>query len=300
VLLIGGWQDLFINQTVAQYEHLRGRGSDVAMTIGPWTHRQMVGKAGGTVIQESLDWLNTHLAGADSGRVAPVRVFVTGQEWQTLSSWPPPTTHQVLHLGPGGGLAAAPPPTAAAPSTFRYAPTDPTPTVGGRLLAAQGGYRDDTTLGHRADVLSFTTEPLAEDLCVFGRPVVELCHGSDNPNVDLFVRVSEVDAQGRSRNVSDGYLRLIAPQDPQVVRIELDTIAHRFAAGSRIRLLVAGGSHPRFARNTGTGEPPVTARRLVPANHVVHHGQGGISRLVLPASVPGTDGRQASDPSSRT
>ena len=78
---------------------------------------------------------------------------------------------------------------------------------------------------------------------------------------------------------------------PASVRIELDAIAHRFPAGSRIRVLVAGGSHPRFARNLGTDEPPITARRLVPATHTVHHGEGGMSRLVLPAGPrpPSTD-----------
>ena len=78
---------------------------------------------------------------------------------------------------------------------------------------------------------------------------------------------------------------------PGLVRIELDAVAHRFPAGSRIRVLVAGGSHPRFARNLGTDEPPITGRRLVPATHTVHHGDGGTSRLVLPAGPrpPSTD-----------
>ena len=35
--------------------------------------------------------------------------------------------------------------------------------------------------------------------------------------------------------------------DSGTVRIELDAVAHTFPAGSRIRVLVAGGSHPRFA-----------------------------------------------------
>jgi predicted acyl esterase len=95
------------------------------------------------------------------------------------------------------------------------------------------------------------------------------------------VRVSEVDAKGRSRNVSDGYLR--ATPDYRNVRIELDAVAHRFRAGSRIRVLIAGGSHPRFARNLGTGEPLISGRQLASATHTVHLGGGGTSRLVLPA-----------------
>lgn len=77
---------------------------------------------------------------------------------------------------------------------------------------------------------------------MYGNPVIELAHTSDNPHADLFVRVSEVDARGRSRNVSESYRRLDAGQE--AVSIELDGTAHRFAAGTRIRVLIAGGWFP--------------------------------------------------------
>jgi predicted acyl esterase len=48
-------------------------------------------------------------------------------------------------------------------------------------------------------------------------------------------------------------------------------------------VLIAGGSHPRFARNLGTGEPMISGRRLAAATHSVHLGEGGTSRLILPA-----------------
>ena len=88
-------------------------------------------------------------------------------------------------------------------------------------------------------------------LYVVGNPVIELTHTSDNPFNDLFVRLSDVDAGGRSTNVSEGFVRLTTDAGT-TVRLELDAVAHRFTAGSRIRVLVAGGSHPRFARNLGT------------------------------------------------
>jgi putative CocE/NonD family hydrolase len=161
--------------------------------------------------------------------------------------------------------------------SFRYDPADPTPTIGGRLLSPDGGYRDDTVLAARSDVLSFTTDVLNEDLCVIGNPVAELAHTSDNPHVDVFVRISEVDGKGRSRNVSDGYRRLTDATDS--VRLELDAIAHRFRAGSRIRVLIAGGSHPRYARNLGSGEPTATGGQLKPSTHELHF---GASRVLLP------------------
>ncbi|WP_293333027.1 CocE/NonD family hydrolase [Mycobacterium sp.] len=277
VLLLGGWQDIFVGQTLRQYQHLHDRGVNVALTVGPWTHTQMLTKGLSTVAQESLDWLDAHLGGAPAlNRPSTVRVFVNNQGWRNLPDWPPATTDHPLYLHPRGHLGETAP-AAAPPASFRYDPAHPTPMVGGPLLAPSGGYRDDSKLASRDDVLAFTGATLAHDLSVYGNPVIELQHTSDNPNVDLFVRVSEVDVKGRSHNVSDGYRRL-GPA-AETVEIELDATAHRFKAGSRIRVLITGSWFPRYARNLGTDEPALTGRQLKAATHSVHFGR---SRLVLP------------------
>ncbi|MBS9534833.1 CocE/NonD family hydrolase [Mycobacterium sp. M1] len=277
VLLVSGWQDLFVDQTMAQYRRLADRGVEVGLTVGPWTHTEVPVRGLGVLTRESLDWFDTHLAGVGGpARRSPVRVFVTGGDgWRNLEHWPPATTPRSWWLHPGERLDVTD--SAVGSAEFVYDPADPTPTVGGRLLAPGGGYRRDDALAARADVLVFTGAPLTEGLLVFGCPTVELEHSSDNPHVDVFVRVSEVDTRGRSHNVSDGYRRLAGASGP--VRIELDPIAHRFTAGARIRLLIAGGCLPRFARNTGTGEPPVSAVGLRPATHTITFGE---SRLTLP------------------
>lgn len=286
VLLLGGWQDLFLEQTLEQYRRLRRRGAPVELTVGPWTHSQLVTSGAGPVARETLRWLDRHVAGTQPTQPAdPVRLFIKGHGWMRLPDWPPASSERVLYPGPDETMTDNPPPPASPRSAFTFDPADPTPTIGGRLLAPEGGYRVDNRLAERADVLAFTTEPLAEDWYLEGPPVLELAHAADNPNVDLFVRISEVDSKGRSRNVSESYRRLGADTEPTVVRIQLDTAAHRFPAGSRIRLLIAGGSHPRYARNTGTGESPATAWRLVSATHVIHHGSGGVSRLILPTTA---------------
>jgi len=284
VLLLSGWQDLFLPQTLQQYQHLRDRGVEVALTMGPWTHSQLLVGGLATIAKETHDWLDTHLGGRPAEpRSGRVRFFVRGEGWRELPDWPPATTERVLYLQPGGGLAETLP-TAGYPASFRYDPNEPTPTIGGRLLSPDGGYRDDTALAARRDVLSFTSDALTADLPVYGNPVAELVHSSDNPHVDVFVRISEVDAKGRSRNVTDAYRRLdgtslAGSPTGDTVRLELDAIAHRFRAGSRIRVLVAGGSHPRFARNLGTGEATSTGSQLKLATHEVHF---GTSRVLLP------------------
>ncbi len=296
VLLLGGWQDIFIKQTLQQYRHLRDRDVDVALTVGPWMHTQLLSKGLATCARESLDWLDAHLGGATAvRRPSRVRVHVTGQGWRNVPDWPPATTERALYLRPGGFLGETAPTglKGFTPARFRYDPTDPTPTTGGPLMSVGGGYRDDSRLASRSDVLAFTSATLTHDLCVYGNPVVELTHSSDNPHVDLFVRVSEVDAKGRSRNVSDGYRRLDAAT--RTVRLELDGIAHRFRAGSHIRLLIAGSWFPRYARNLGTGEPVLTGNQSMPATHTVRYGR---SRLLLPVGPVDLSADRVADPGS--
>jgi putative CocE/NonD family hydrolase len=309
-LLVGGWQDLFLEQTVAQYRALAARGVDVALTIGPWTHLAIGTRGAGIVARETLGWLDEHLAGA-TGRTrrAPVRVALTGSKrWWEIAEWPPPTTPRRWRLGtagylegiptnrlpdgtddaPAGGRSDAGHADGIGPSgadlgadllaEFRYDPADPTPAVGGRLLTPDAGVRDSRRLAARADVATFTTPPLRHDLVIAGSTVVELDHVADPPYADLFVRLCDVAPNGKALNVADGMRRRDPAAGP--VTIDLDPCFHRVAAGHRLALLVAGGAHPRFLRNNGTGEPPAEATGLVA---VIHRIRGGV------LTVPVTD-----------
>ena len=293
VLLINGWQDLHLDQTLDQYDRLHSRGVDVAMTIGPWTHARMLRKGVSTYLPEAFEWIRSRVAGeGPTGNRAPVRLFVQGQDWLELPDWPPTMPERVFYLAPDETLSDEAPAAMATPSSFNYDPSDPTPSVGGPLMRPTAGYQEDNALSERADVLTFTGAPLAADLFMVGHPLFELVHSADNAYTDVFVRISSVDEEGQSTNVADGYLGLPPtqnPSEPRPIRIEMDAVAHRFPAGSRIRVMVAGGAFPRFVPNHGTGEPVATSERLVTATHVVHHGAGGASRILLPAGdrLPG-------------
>jgi putative CocE/NonD family hydrolase len=283
-LLVGGWQDGFLEQTMDQYRVLHDRGVEVALTVGPWTHLETVGKGSPLITRESLEWLDQHLS-TDAGpeRKSPVRIFVTGpDEWRDVPEWPPPTEKRAYHLDDSGRLSDVP---GAGPSTFRYDPADPTPAVGGRMFAPKvNGVHDNGTLEARSDVLTFTSEPLPRDTELLGSPVAELAVAVDNPHADVFVRVCDVDGRGRSRNVTDTLLRLdasVPAGSTQHLSIAMAPAAHRFAAGHRVRLQVSGGAHPRYARNQGTADPPDTATTLVPTVFTIQRAE---SRVVLPVA----------------
>jgi len=69
------------------------------------------------------------------------------------------------------------------------------------------------------------------------------------------------------------------------VRFDLWPIAHRFAAGNRIRLQISSGAHPRYVRNPGTGEDPLTAQNPRAVDVELLFGPERPSSLSLPASV---------------
>ena len=273
-LLVGGWYDGFLDQTLEQHAVLTSREVPVELTIGPWRHFDTVTKAAAEVTRETLTFLDRRLAPAgDTKPLPPVRTYVTGAgEWRRGDRWPSATTDVELFLARG---ALTPGPSDDGATTFTFDPADPTPSVGGRVLDPHGaGPREQKQLLSRADVVSFHGEPLAEPWEICGRPEVALSISVSNPHADVFVRLCEVDRKGRTTNLADGFLRLDPSADADQVQhivMELDPCHHQVAKGHRLLLLIAGGAHPRYARNLGTGEPVDKGTATAVQPHTVHH-----------------------------
>lgn len=286
VLLIAGWQDGFVRQNFEQFEKLKANGCNVGLTVGPWSHTEV--GANEVVIQDSLDWLDSHL-GKQPGhdRQSPVRIKVTGlDEWRWLPTWPPPTKALQLYMDTPGTLRKDAP-TGIDQSQFTFDPHNPTPTIGGGILWT-GGYADDSALAKRTDVLNFDL-PVDEDVEVIGTPQVSLVHSSDNPHVDLFVRLSEVNSKGRSGNLCEVYKRLDvnrgSPGQSVTIDLTLSPVAHVFKKGTKLRLLIAGSNFPHYLYNLGSGEPQLTGTTLRPAKHTIHTGGKEGSKFILPISI---------------
>ncbi|KAK2598080.1 hypothetical protein QQS21_005791 [Conoideocrella luteorostrata] len=286
ILQITGWQDTMLSEVVHQHGALAKRGKQASITVGPWSHLG----AQRQTIAESFAFLDEHLGGRapKTPRLTPVRVYMTGAgEWRNYATWPPSraSTHE-LYLGPQQTLSSHQPSDDASESTstFHFDPTNPTPNIG--LPRAFDGVIPasyvDTALAERSDVVVFTSAPLEADLESCGQPLVELYHSSDNPNVDIMVRLSEVDAKGSSTRISDRYKRLDPARAEGPIKMELTPCAHRFRRGSRIRIIIAGSAHPAYIRNLGTGENQATGDSTKPACHVVRHSADFMSKISLP------------------
>jgi uncharacterized protein len=289
VSMVGGWHDFFLPHQLRDYAALRRAGHEPYLTIGPWRHADQ--KAVAVWVADAVVWLRAQLLGDRSGlRPDPVRIFVTGaEEWRDLPGWPPDTRPQRWHLQPGGALDTGPP-AVSEPDRYTYDPADPTPSLAGPV-GLQGTARvDNRELEARPDVLTYTSAPLPAELEVFGEVAVDLFVRSSREHTDVFARLCEVGPTGASVNVCDALLRLApgspAPEPDGTIRVRfpLWPAAHRFRSGHRLRLQVSSGAHPRYARNTGTGEPLATATTLVAADQQVHHDPGHPSAIILPVA----------------
>lgn len=287
-LLVTGTHDFFVEQTMQQYHVLRQREVTAAMVVGPWTHMNI---DMGVALREALGWFDAYADGngADRAPRLPVRAWMSGAgQWRELTEWPPAGTQpRILHFRAGGGLTAARPADDGMLTVFTYDPAHPTPSVGGRLMSMRtGGGQDNSTLEQRADVLTFTTEPLDSAVEVAGIPVVKLHLRSDNVYFDVFARLCDVGPDGRSENLTDQIFRSsptrVTPGEIGYIELPLTDMAHVFRPGHRIRVQVSGGAHPRFSRNLGTDADAVHGTRMAPVIHHVQHSESYASAIILP------------------
>ena len=295
------------------------------LVLGPWVHGDPSatnGRAGdldfgpNAIIDYDdlvLDFHDHYLRGMANrfSQGAPVRFFVMGaNEWHEANGWPP--WHggvMALYLddaADGGRRRLRPTAPAlrhsrsAFTSDPKYPVTDPRATPGAH---------DYRVLESRKDVLTFDSEPLAEDLWVAGNVTAVIHASCDCRDFDLWVRLQDVHPDGRAFNLmSPGNDALRASyRDPEAGRKSLEPgriyelrlprlmTAIRFAKGHRIRAQVSGSFAPHLSRNLQTGESEVLAAESRAAAITIHHEAGHASRLLLPLleeSDPGRAGRR--------
>ncbi len=292
VTMVAGWQDIFLPFQLKDFEARQAAGRDTWITIGPWNH-----SAPGGMVEGLRQAITFFSALAAQRRPFPdrdrVRLFLQGAGvWRDYPSWPPPGGQSIhLFLGSGGILSDSAPDEEASDG-YTYDPADPTPAIHGPQVMGGKRVRDMKALEERADTLVYTGAALARDLDAIGPVQAELFIRSDRDHTDFYVCLCDVDKKGRSLQVVDGYVRL-RPGKPALdasgvreVTIDCWPTAYRFKRGHKLRLIVASGAHPRYARNLGTGEPLATATTMVPAQQEILQGGRYPSSVCLRGTSP--------------
>ena len=186
---------------------------------------------------------------------------------------------------------------------YQSNPDDPTPTIGGSVwpFAIAGltpGPADQRPLLHRQDGLLFIGQELPAPLAAVGPCSVHLVAKIDCPDTDFAIRLIDIDPSGEWRIVQDGIQRarfrsdvgaghgldglLLTPGEQFAVDIDLWATGHRFAAGHRIGVHVAGANFPKYARNLNDGSHPLWADQARLAHHQIKLGASYLTLTVLP------------------
>lgn len=285
VLQIDGWHDYHRIYCFQDFDRIARAGVARRLVIGPWTHILVDPEI---AMAESLAWFDAHLKGDGAAGSPELRWYRTGTEegWHDIDTWVPPESEVVFHADAAGGLTTRPGTAAGAVVGWTYDPADPTPAVGLTVFGGLdvGGAVDNRELAARPDVRVFTSAALKEQLEARGRVTATTRFFSDAASADLFVRILDVEPSGLSLNLCEAVVRLTGPElaSGRGVELDLGPLAHTFGEGHSIQLMVSSGAHPYFDRNLGTGEPALTATRIVVARQAV--------------DVGGEDGLQVSFP----
>lgn len=289
---VAGWQDIFLSEQLADFGRQQAAGKQPYLTIGPWTH---VSPQSQFKLDEAIAWFDAHLKGQRGKlRPNPVSIYVMeADSWRAFDEWPVPHTPHTLFLSGSGNyhagkLTEVPPVGTQLPDHYHYDPAKPTPSFGGPSLGGSPPQVDNRALEARADVLTYTTEPLTADLELIGVPRLTLYVETTAVSSDFFGRICVVKPNGMSLNITDAIYTLSPERgerlDNGIVRVSFDLrpTAYLLKAGERIRLQVSSGAHPRYARNLGLNEDMFTATEMVSADIKVHHDATYPASLVIP------------------
>jgi putative CocE/NonD family hydrolase len=332
-LHIGGWFDIFLHGTLANFQGLSGSGAAQRLVIGPWAHAVAYDALGEVEYGASasaaaldmtglqLEWFSTYLKPNGTPLVsAPVRVFVMGaNEWRDETEWPPARARSVrfyLTSGSAGSLALSDqkPTGPSSSDAFGFNPSNPVPTVGGATLlpgayvGLHSGQRDQREVERRSDVLSYTTDPLTTDLEICGPVQAAIWAATTASDTDWTAKLVDVFPDGRALNICDGIIRaryanpegveqLVPPGEVREYRIDLGATAIRIPSGHALRLEVSSSNFPRFDVNPGyAGEiAAATVGDQVVAQQTIFHDAARPSHLELSIVTP----NQPATPGSR-
>ena len=296
VLVVGGWfdaEDLFGALNTYKTIEQQNPGATNRLVMGPWTHGAWArpdwstfgplsfGSNTSQTFRETLEtpFFNFYLKDKGSFSPAEATVFNTGtNEWKTYTAWPPaPTVARNLYFQEAGNLAFTAPAPTSQPAQYVSDPANPVPYTDGVHAERNNEYmiEDQRFAAKRPDVLTFQTEPLAEDLTLAGPLTADLFVSTTGTDADFIVKVIDVlpaDAPAPSPNPKNlqmaGYQRLVRaevmrgrfrnsfekpeafrPNEPTEVKYELPDVLHTFKKGHRLMVQVQSTWFPLVDRN---------------------------------------------------
>ena len=332
-LTVGGWwdQEDFYGPltTYATLERLDSAHVST-LVVGPWNHGGWsrgdgqklgdidFGSATGRWFREQVQapWFAHWLKGRDSLPVGEALVFESGSNrWRTFDRWPPPSHTRSLYFRDGGRLSFDAPKTPD-PAFDSYV-SDPRHPIPYRRRPVQRTYdpqgsgwytwltEDQRFVDNRPDVLTWRTEPLAENITIAGSIAAHLFAATTGTDADWIVKLIDLYPDsvagdpkmgGYELMVASEILRgryrtgfdrptAIKPGRIEAYTVDLHQQSYRFLQGHRIMVQVQSSWFPVYDRNPQTFVPNIFAARpqdYRSATQRVYRSAEHASHVVLP------------------
>ncbi|GAB4211083.1 MAG: CocE/NonD family hydrolase [Synechococcales cyanobacterium] len=271
MLHIGGWWDPYWRGTLSLYqERCHHSTAPQHLWVGPWPHLpwgrhlhqlDFGAAAVSPIDQVQIRWFDQVLKGIDTGlwQEDAVHLYVVGEgqgkgHWRSFPTWPQPPSQRWFLQGQGlaaiqGGSLSPLPSEVGIPDVVVHDPWRPVPS------RAFGW--DRAAIDGRSDVLTYTTDPLEQDVELWGSPVLRLWIVCDHPSWDLSATLSYVLPAGAVFALSQDYGRWSHPPNAAAhpITLTLSAIGARIGAGSSLRLSLSASQFPAYPVNDGQGSP---------------------------------------------
>ncbi len=246
-------------------------------------------------------WLTNEKNGIDTE--PPVRIFVMGTNvWRDELEWPLERTEFTafrLHSSGnansrfGDGTLRVGSPLDEPPDRYEYDPARPVPFITEPVSSQIGGPDDYSAIEQRADVLVYTSLPLAAPMEVTGPVRVTLYAASSAPDTDFTAKLLDVWPSGFAQRLTDGIVRarfrngmaapsLIEPGQIYEYTIDLWNISQVFKIGHSFRLEISSSAFPKYDRNQNTGAPLGLTAEYQTAQQTIYHDAEHPSCVILP------------------
>lgn len=303
MLHIGGWFDTYMRGTLNLYKKIVARSAyRQQLIVGPWSHlpwgRQVGAVDFGTAAASPIDtwqirWFDHFLKGLDTGLLneSPICLFEMGSnQWRSFDVWPN-NNFKSYYLA-STGLASIREDSGTLRETlsetccedvFVHDPWRAFPSLGGHASFPPGSF-ERSSLDCRADILTYTSEPLIEDLYLAGDVAVEIWCRADTPSFDLCAVLSQVKPNGSVWNFTQGYARVNPGEKTNPLQLNLQPTCIKIAKGNALRLSLSAACFPAYAINPGTGAA-LSETRLMDMQIItvtVNSGGDSPSQVLLP------------------
>jgi uncharacterized protein len=293
-LHVGGYYDQEdLNGPQLMYGHMEKSDEQNFnhIVLGPWYHGSWSFGKGDSIGNISFGsntgeefrrlqkkWFDYYLEGIGDGKFEEAYAFQTGSNvWKTYTSWPPRETVLRPLYAADHNMAGFKKPEGNGSVSYISDPQKPVPY---RLLPIEATYgtgsrwrpwqvEDQRFVYTRADVISFTTEVLSEDLVVTGQVNAHLFASTTGSDADWIVKLIDVYPDWDSSSLKmSGYQFPVAmevfrgkfrksfsdpapliPGKPEEFVIGLHQINHMFKKGHRIMMQVQSSWFPVIDRN---------------------------------------------------